>query len=134
MLLVSYAFPVQSDILEHLSRDSGCRGPIDSDTPDWTLAKTSGSELRIVFDEFNNGARTFYPGDDPHWETDRLRYWQTGNLGTILPLSLRNPKSMFLKVPPLVVRVRFLNLPSGHRSTWVMSGSTRRQASLFLTR
>ena len=31
-------------------------------------------------DEFNVDGRTFYPGDDPHWEAVDLHYWPTNNL------------------------------------------------------
>jgi len=70
----------------------GRRGPIDPDTPDRALTKTSlhdGSELKLIFSyEFNNGGRTFYPEDDPYWEAVDLHYWQTGNLEWYDPLAV----------------------------------------------
>ena len=34
-----------------------------------------GSELILIFSEFNNAGRTFYPGDNPYWEAVGLHYW-----------------------------------------------------------
>lgn len=56
---------------------------IDPDTPQDARTRTGhdGFKYELVFsDEFNKDGRTFYPGDDPHWEAVDLHYWPTGNL------------------------------------------------------
>ena len=51
---------------------------IDPDTPQEARTRTGhdGFKYELVFsDEFNKDGRTFYPGDDPHWEAVDLHYW-----------------------------------------------------------
>ncbi|KAJ7059424.1 beta-glucan synthesis-associated protein-domain-containing protein [Mycena amicta] len=60
-------------------------GLIDLDTPK-EFYKIHGyhdpsETLQLVFsDEFEQDARSFYPGDDPYWEAVDLHYWATGNM------------------------------------------------------
>ena len=47
---------------------------IDASTPRNVYTKTGadGATYNLVFsDEFNTPGRTFWPGDDPHWEAVR---------------------------------------------------------------
>src|ERR1700729_4630772 len=59
--------------------------PIDLDTPQDAYTKASymnpDDQWDLVFsDEFNTDGRSFYPGDDPYWESGDLHYWPTGDL------------------------------------------------------
>ena len=58
--------------------------PIDLETPTSAYTKTSyttNEDYVLVFsDEFNTDGRTFYPGDDPFWESVDLHYWGTVSL------------------------------------------------------
>lgn len=64
---------------------------IDPDTPADAHTHKSvedGKDWQLVFsDEFNVEGRTFYPGDDPFWETADLHYWGTNNLEWCVSLS-----------------------------------------------
>jgi len=64
---------------------------IDPDTPADAQTHKSvedGTDWQLVFsDEFNVEGRTFYPGDDPFWETADLHYWGTNNLEWCVSLS-----------------------------------------------
>ena len=31
--------------------------------------------ILVFSDEFNTDGRTFYPGEDPYWESEDLHYW-----------------------------------------------------------
>jgi beta-glucanase (GH16 family) len=57
---------------------------IDLETPSDAYTKASlmsGDEWVLVFsDEFNTDGRSFYPGDDPFWETVDFHYWGTNDL------------------------------------------------------
>ncbi|KAF9647162.1 glycoside hydrolase family 16 protein [Thelephora ganbajun] len=99
----------------------GHRGPIDPDTPDWALTRTSlhdGSELKLVFsDEFDNDGRTFYPGDDPYWEATDLHYWQTGNLEWYDPATITT-KDGALKITLSKKNTHDLKYQGGMMSSW----------------
>lgn len=71
-------------------------GLIDSATPN--SAKTrkgvDGNTMKLVFsDEFNDGNRTFYPGDDPYWYAPDIWYGATQNLEWYDPDAVNTGKS-----------------------------------------
>lgn len=123
---VSYAFLSRLNFLPPSSPPQvpelpGRRGPIDPDTPDWALTRTSlhdGTELQLVFsDEFNNDGRTFYPGDDPYWEAVDLHYWQTGNLEWYDPAAITTQDGA-LKITLTKQKSHDLNYQGGMMSSW----------------
>ncbi|KAJ7901836.1 beta-glucan synthesis-associated [Mycena olivaceomarginata] len=63
---------------------TGNWGLIDAETPVEAYTRPSwagGEDMQLVFsDEFNTDGRTFYPGDDPYWESVSLHYWATNNM------------------------------------------------------
>ena len=99
----------------------GRRGPIDPDTPQWALTRTSlydGKELQLVFsDEFNNDDRSFYPGDDPYWEATDLHYWQTGNLEWYDPAAITTQGGA-LRITLSKKPTHDLNYQGGMMSSW----------------
>jgi beta-glucanase (GH16 family) len=99
----------------------GRRGPIDPDTPDWAMTRTSlhdGTQLQLVFsDEFNNDGRTFYPGDDPYWEAVDLHYWQTGNLEWYDPAAITTQGGA-LRITLTEKQTHELNYQGGMMSSW----------------
>lgn len=99
----------------------GRRGPIDPDTPDWALTRTSlhdGTQLQLIFsDEFNNDGRTFYPGDDPYWEATDLHYWQTGNLEWYDPAAITTQGGA-LKITLTKQQSHDLDYQGGMMSSW----------------
>jgi len=91
---------------EHLSPQfqvpelPGRRGPIDPDTPDWAVTKTSlhdGSKPKLVFSDELNDERTLYLGDDPFCEAVNLHCWKTGNPGWYDPAAITT-KDRALKI------------------------------------
>ena len=72
-----------------------------------------GSELKLVFsDELNKDGRTFYPGEDTHWEAINLHYWQMGNLGWYDPAAITT-KDGALKITLSKKQTRGLNYQGG---------------------
>ncbi len=66
---------------------------IDPATPHsaYTWTGTDSIKYSLVFsDEFNVDGRTFWPGDDPHWEAADLHYWPTGDLEWYSPTADHN--------------------------------------------
>lgn len=67
---------------------TGNWGLIDVDTPKEAYTKQSymsKDTLELVFsDEFNVEGRSFYEGDDPHWEAPNLYYWGTVSVGGVV--------------------------------------------------
>ncbi|KAL7415902.1 glycoside hydrolase family 16 protein [Mrakia frigida] len=56
---------------------------IDKDTPEeaYSIVADNGETWELMFsDEFNQDGRTFYPGDDPYWESIDLHAWGTNDL------------------------------------------------------
>lgn len=61
----------------------GYHGLIDMDTPQSVYERKGydGEDYVLVFsDEFNIEGRTFWPGDDPYWESANSHYYATNNL------------------------------------------------------
>ncbi|KAJ7647328.1 beta-glucan synthesis-associated [Roridomyces roridus] len=96
-------------------------GLIDTETPleSYTMASWEGNgDMQLVFsDEFNTDGRSFYPGDDPFWESVDLHYWETNNL------EWYDPEAVTTKGGSLVITLsekptHNLNFEGGLLSTW----------------
>ena len=62
---------------------TGLSSPIDESTSESaeTIKANNGETWDLMFsDEFNEDGRTFYPGDDPYWESIELHAWGTNDL------------------------------------------------------
>ncbi|KAJ1980528.1 hypothetical protein H4R35_001083 [Dimargaris xerosporica] len=94
--------------------------PIDPDTPEDVRTRKSmdGRDYTLVFsDEFNKDGRTFFPGDDPHWEAVDLWYWAT------MDLEYYKPEQVTTKDGNLVITVDktptgTLDFRSGMLQSW----------------
>ena len=61
----------------------GSHSLIDKDTPQsaYSIKANNGETWELMFsDEFNEDGRTFYPGDDPYWESIDLHAWGLSEL------------------------------------------------------
>ncbi|KAJ7600970.1 glycoside hydrolase family 16 protein [Mycena floridula] len=93
---------------------------IDKDTPQSAYGRTGadGKKYNLVFsDEFNTDGRTFYPGDDPFFESVDLHYWPTGDL------EWYDPSAVTTKDGKLVITMteqwnHDLNFMSGMITSW----------------
>jgi beta-glucanase (GH16 family) len=72
------------------------RGLIDPDTPEsaYSIKAANGETWELMFsDEFEKDGRTFYPGDDPYWESIDLHAWGTNDLEWSVIPSLPAPSA-----------------------------------------
>ncbi|KIY45768.1 glycoside hydrolase family 16 protein [Fistulina hepatica ATCC 64428] len=95
---------------------------VDDDTPDEVRTRfgynDDSHEYHVVFsDEFNQGGRTFWPGDDPYWEALDLHYWQTNNIEWYSPEAIATSNGSLeitLSAKPMNGR----NYTGGMMSSW----------------
>jgi len=94
--------------------------PIDPDTPDsaYEFESSSGEMFQLVFsDEFDEDGRTFFPGDDPHWEAEDLWYRATEDLEWYKPEQVTT-KDGYLQITMEERQVGDLNVTSGLLTSW----------------